>query len=378
MVEITKNHPDCLEEIRLIQAGLITIGQLINSSPCNNGNGTMWREITTRAETERAVLCKHLEGKALYSALLRLYATTHKELRDSLQPEREEPFEEFREQRRRKRNPSEEQPTTPKKAAGTTGSVGDPSVRPQVDLPTRNFYAPLRTEMELEDNSKQQEPTNQAGRPPPIILTSAVNLLQLQKQLRSIVQGSFEFWTTKTGTRVVTKEMVDFSAIKTFFTYQKLSFFSFFPKSQKPVKAVIRHIPSVIPAEEICEALMELGFDVISVKQMNSTHQISSDDPEKSRLPLFLVTLPRTEKSQDIFTLASLCHISIKVEMYGNRNGLTQCYNCQKFGHVWANCHQPPRCMWCGGAHLHTNLGRTYQRTTPSAPLKCRDNQNAV
>jgi hypothetical protein len=81
--------------------------------------------------------------------------------------------------------------------------------------------------MELEDNSKQKETPNQAGRPPPIILTSAIHLLQLQKQLCSIVQGSFEFRTTKTGSRVVTKEMADFSAVKTFFTSQKLSFFFF-------------------------------------------------------------------------------------------------------------------------------------------------------
>jgi hypothetical protein len=66
---------------------------------------------------------------SVYSALFRLYATTHKQLRDSLQPEQEEPSEEFREQRLRKRNPSEEQPTIPKKAAGTTGSLGNPSVR---------------------------------------------------------------------------------------------------------------------------------------------------------------------------------------------------------------------------------------------------------
>jgi hypothetical protein len=30
-----------------------------------------------------------------------------------------------------------------------------------------------------ETNGEQQEPTNQTGRPPPIILTSATNLLQL-------------------------------------------------------------------------------------------------------------------------------------------------------------------------------------------------------
>jgi hypothetical protein len=193
-------------------------------------------------------------------------------------------------------------------------------------------------EIEVGSNSDQQKPTNEAGRPPPIILTSVTNLLQLQRQLRDIVKGSFEFRNTKTGTRVVTKEMADFSAIKDFFTSQKLSFFTFFAKSQKPVKAVIRHLPSDTPAEEICEALVDVGFDVISVKQMSTTRRSPSEDPAKSKLPLFLITLPRTEKSQEIFKLTCLCHISIKVEAYKNQNGLTQCYNCQKFGHVWANC----------------------------------------
>jgi hypothetical protein len=58
--------------------------------------------------------------------------------------------------------------------------------------------------MELEgtkeaDDGEQQGTTNQAGRPPPIILTSATNLLELQKHIKGIVKGSFEFrYTQKT------------------------------------------------------------------------------------------------------------------------------------------------------------------------------------
>jgi hypothetical protein len=63
--------------------------------------------------------------------------------------------------------------------------------------------------------------------------------------------------------------------------------------------------------------------------------------------------LPRTTKFQEISLLTSLCHIAIRVEAYGAQNGLTQCHNCQQFGHVWANCKQPPRCLWCGGGHRH-------------------------
>jgi hypothetical protein len=69
-------------------------------------------------------------------------------------------------------------------------------------------------------------------------------------------------------------------------------------------------------------------------------------------LALFLVTLTRNVKSQEIFKLNSLNHIIIKVQLYIVQTGLTQCYNCQNFGQVWANCMQPPWCLWCGGGHL--------------------------
>jgi hypothetical protein len=68
---------------------------------------------------------------------------------------------------------------------------------------------------------------------------------------------------------------------------------------------------------------------------------------------LFLITLPRMAKSHEIFKLSSLCHISISVEGYRAQTGLTQCHNYQQFGHVWANCTQPPNCLWCRGGHLH-------------------------
>jgi hypothetical protein len=56
---LLSKHQDCTEEIRLIHASLLTLGKLVNISPSVNGNGTSWIEITSRAEAERIVLCKH-------------------------------------------------------------------------------------------------------------------------------------------------------------------------------------------------------------------------------------------------------------------------------------------------------------------------------
>jgi hypothetical protein len=64
-------------------------------------------------------------------------------------------------------------------------------------------------------------------------------------------------------------------------------------------------------------------FDVISVKQMSSARRAPTEGATTINLPLFLITLPRTAKSQEIFKLPSLCHNSIKVEAYKSRSATT-------------------------------------------------------
>jgi hypothetical protein len=232
-------------------------------------------------------------SKALFTGVLRLYAAIHRELRNSVQPEDAERDAEFLEQRRRKWNPSSDQVQAKK---SNTGNTANPGKLPQV--PIRNFYAPLRTQMDVEVNKDdltvdtdaqlQEATSSQAGRPPPIILTSATNLLQLQKKVGGLVKGSFEFRNTRHGTRVVTKEMTDFSAIKSF-QEEKLPF-TFHPKSERPIKAIIRHLPSITPAEEIYEAMKELGFEVIGIKQMSSNRRTPPGGPKPTNLPLLLIT----------------------------------------------------------------------------------------
>jgi hypothetical protein len=81
----------------------------------------------------------------------------------------------------------------------------------------RNPKTQPQAVMELEESKgDQQESSGQAGRPPPVILTSATNLLELQKKLRGIVKGIFEFRNSKSRTRVAMKEMADFLAIKSY------------------------------------------------------------------------------------------------------------------------------------------------------------------
>jgi hypothetical protein len=100
-----------------------------------------------------------------------------------------------------------------------------------------------------EATSNDDSVPGKAGRPPPIILISTTKLIQLQKQLKSVVKENFEFRSTRNGTRVIRRGMADLQSIKSYFDANNLSYCSFFPKSEKPMKAVIRHLPHNTPAQ---------------------------------------------------------------------------------------------------------------------------------
>jgi hypothetical protein len=201
---------------------------------------------------------------------------------------------------------------------------------------TKNYFAPLR-DLEMketkEGNSKEDETSNLLlngkERRPPIIITYTINLLKFQAELNVISKGSFELRSGRNGARIITKDMVDYLAIKKHLEEKKICFYTFFPKSMKPIKVVIRQLPGNTPAEDIAKELQGIGFDIISLRQL-----ISRKPQAPINLTLFLVTLPRNDKSPEIFQLSSLSHAILKVEAYRAQTGLNQCYNCQQFGHI--------------------------------------------
>jgi hypothetical protein len=62
-----------------------------------------------------------------------------------------------------------------------------------------------KPEQEKSDQPQQQPSSNKAGRPPPIVLTSTTNLIQLQRHIQNITTASFEFGNTRCGAKIVTK-----------------------------------------------------------------------------------------------------------------------------------------------------------------------------
>jgi hypothetical protein len=210
----------------------------------------------------------------------------------------------IKEVRRRKwHSTNKTSPTSKKVVLTTVSAVID---TPLKEVATQNFFALLQAcDMDMDSANTELSPREAAapakiGRLPPVVLTSAVNLSQLQKQLKCAASENFKFRNTRNGTRVIMRSMADFQSIKSHFDRQNLSYY-YSAKSEKRIKAVIRHLLQDAPAEDISDELVSLGFDVVSVKQMTAACRSPPEESKIINLPLFLVTLPRTAKSQEIF-----------------------------------------------------------------------------
>jgi hypothetical protein len=98
--------------------------------------------------------------------------------------------------------------------------------------------------------------------------------------------------------------MVDNLAMKSYLEVNKPQFFTLDPNSEKPIKAVIRHLPLETPAEDISNSLEGFGF-FIGLWQLTTNRRALNGQTHLEA---------RNVKSQEIFKLNILNHIIITVE----------------------------------------------------------------
>lgn len=88
----------------------------------------------------------------------------------------------------------------------------------------------------------------------------------------------------------------------------------------------------------------------------------------KTPLPLF-VDIEPNGSACDIFSLTPLLHTKIKVEEPYKPKSISQCLNCQEYGHTRAYCGYPARCVHCNAFHPSTEC--TKSRDSPAKCALC-------
>ncbi|KAL4125770.1 hypothetical protein QTP88_010010 [Uroleucon formosanum] len=140
---------------------------------------------------------------------------------------------------------------------------------------------------------------------------------------------------------------------------EKAEFHTFQLKEDKPMRIVIRNLHPSTSTEMIKNELEHRLYEVRQVTQV--IHRIS-----KIPLPLFFVDLEPTDHSKEIFKLESILHTKIKIEEPHKPKIISQCQNCQAYGHTKAYCGYSPRCVRCGDDHSSSACPNSRQD-----PMRC-------
>lgn len=102
--------------------------------------------------------------------------------------------------------------------------------------------------------------------------------------------------------------------------------------------------------DEIKEDLIGQSTDIVNVTQMKSLKKGN----EKTLLPHYLVSIKWEADLKEMQKkVRYCCNFQIKWEPYvkPKKFQTTQCYRCQRFGHVAKNCNMNPRCVKCSSNH---------------------------
>jgi hypothetical protein len=239
---------------------------------------------------------------------------------------------------------------------------------------TRNRYEslqaePLITQNSIADNDIQNSTSetpnsvNPTKPPPPIFVKGIQNFSDLCAALIELIGvDNFFCKSSANSLKIQTANPVAYRTLIHFLREQNAQFYTYQLREDKPIHVVLRNLhPST--STELIKSELELRlFEVRKVT--NVLHKTT-----KSPLPLFFIDPDPTDHSSEIFKLSDFIHTKIKVEEPYKPKVISQCLNCQDYGHTRAYCEYPSRCVRCSAFHPSTEC--TKKRDTAAKCALC-------
>lgn len=177
---------------------------------------------------------------------------------------------------------------------------------------------------------------------PPIVLRKAEIWTQISKTLHRNKINFIRATATADGIKIQTATTEDYRKTIKLFDSEKIEYHTYLFQEDKELKIVIRGLHYTANPTEIAEDLINKGFNPSKVLQMKNKRT-------GSPMPLFLVSLPRSDKK--IFDIKHVLDLAITIETLNTTAKIGQCFRCQKYGHSQSNCTATIRCVKCGENH---------------------------
>ncbi|GBL86438.1 Nucleic-acid-binding protein from transposon X-element [Araneus ventricosus] len=198
---------------------------------------------------------------------------------------------------------------------------------------------------------------------PPIIIDNPSNATQLIKSFNELTMKPVEGrMISKDRFKVFPPDADAHRAIQKSIKDNNLKSHTFELEEERQLKVVIRNLPADFPPQDIIDTLK--GFQFKPTQCHPLRHRKTN-----TNMPLFLVTLPKTADSKEIFQLTSIGHFRVKVEPLKRKTTPAQFYNCQDFYHHSRFCLRDPKCLKCAGKHTTQSCKKPAD--TPATCCHC-------
>ncbi|GAB0090678.1 protocadherin Fat 1 [Sergentomyia squamirostris] len=242
-----------------------------------------------------------------------------------------------------------------------------------------NIYNNLQDDDDGGSSEMSYAETETVGSPPapkipPIVLRSKVeDIPTFYDSLKKACTQEVHLRSNNATRQIFTYNLEDFTKVKDLLKATNMEFYSYTLKQAQRKKLILRGIDKSIQPKLILEDLQRQVKHVDDVKQFTTVSRDSAtNDPlhsqPRDKLALFLVYFNNEANTREIKKNVSVVyHHKITWESYSKKKGsVTQCSNCQQFGHAGTNCNLPCRCIKCGKNHTSKNCPET-----PPIPAKC-------
>lgn len=228
---------------------------------------------------------------------------------------------------------------------------------------------PAATIIEADTVSEGSIITDHIKPPPPIFMKGVLDFPGFSSVLIELI-GVDNFYCKSSTDRlkIQTANPESYRTLIRYLKDQKAEYHTFQLKEDKPLRVVIRNLHPSTPTELIKAELETRLYEVRQVT--NVLHKIN-----KRPLPLFFIDLEPTDHSNEIYHLSSLLHTKVKIEEPYKPKMVSQCLNCQDYGHTRSYCGYSARCVRCGDSHSSSDC--TKPRDSPPRCALCAGNHPA-
>lgn len=130
----------------------------------------------------------------------------------------------------------------------------------------------------------------------------------------------------------------DFGKVKGLLQEEKVDFYTYTPKGLRPFSVVIEGLPCSFEPKDIEDYLvgLQMNIKVIGITRLGNDK--------------WVLRMSRDSDIRKIYEVRYILRCRVHIRKF-ERKGITQCFNCQRYGHVSSNCSMPYRCVKCAGSH---------------------------